>query len=155
MEKFILYLMELLNLNSKEQHRNFYGIDELKLDSIFENLSCSKKFTKLSKNKFKADNFELSKGIGNVKNILIKTSYGKIYDVSFDCIESTNISVIDSIMADFVNYNIINNIENDLLPIKMTQLSDGNVMFTKNLVKKENRLSYRYCDIKKLLRNSN
>ena len=59
---------------------------------------------------------------------ILKISYGKIYYVRFDCIETTNISAIDSIMNDFEKYNILNSFENDSLPIKMIQLNDGNVM---------------------------
>ena len=155
MERILIFLIKLLKINPEKHHRNFYGIDELKLDSDFKNLDCEKLFTKLSKNQFKCDHFEFSSNIGSVKNLVVKISYGKIYYVRFDCIETTNISAIDSIMNDFEKYNILNSFENDSLPIKMILLNDGNVMFSKTLVKKENQLSYQYCDIKKYLRNSN
>jgi predicted RND superfamily exporter protein len=151
MKKILLCLILLFIISCKEKPRNFYGFGEIKLDSIFKNLPSEKQFKKLSENEFKIDTFKLSEKIGFVKNLVIKTDDEKIYDVSFDCMKTTNIRFIDSLMKNVTELKSLNNVENKSLPIQFYEQSDGKVIFSKTIEKKDSLVSYRYCDIQKML----
>jgi hypothetical protein len=45
----------------------------------------------------------------------------------------------------------LNNVENKSLPVQFYQQSDGNVIFSKIIEKKVSLVTYRYCDIRKIL----
>ncbi|MTH14020.1 hypothetical protein [Flavobacterium sp. LC2016-01] len=151
MKKILLYIVDFFNISRKEKQRNFYGFGEIKLDTIFKNLSSAKHFNKLSKREFKIDTFKLSEEIGFVKNLIVKIKNEKIYDVSFDCTETTDIHFIDSSMEKLTELKSLNNVENKSLPVQFYQQSDGNVIFSKIIEKKASLVTYRYCDIRKIL----
>jgi hypothetical protein len=105
----------------------------------------------LSKREFKIDTFKLSEEIGFVKNLRVKIKNEKIYDVSFDCTETTDIHFIDLSMEKLTELKSLNNVENESLPVQFYQQSDGNVIFSKIIEKKAPLITYRYCDIRKML----
>lgn len=154
MKKILFYFFIILIVSCKEKRRNFYGIGEIKLDSTFKNLPSAKLFTKQSNEEYKIDSFKLTNEIGFVNNLIVKTDDEKIYDVSFDCNKMTNISSLDNLMKNFEKYNLVQNIENKSLPVQFYQLSDGNLIFSKAITKKDSTISFKYCDIKKLLKHA-
>lgn len=151
MKKILLYIVDFIFISRQEKQRNFYGFGEIKLDTVFKNVSSARNFKKLSKGEFQIDTFKLSEEIGVVKNLKVKIKNEKIYDVSFDCTETTDVHFIDLSMEKLTELKSLNNVENESLPVQFYQQSDGNVIFSKIIEKKASLITYRYCDIRKIL----
>ena len=83
---FICSLLFLISCNESNKSKitnQFYGIGEFKIGAKFDTLKSYKLFEKVSENEYEIDKLELTKEIGVVEDLKIKTNNGKIYYVSF------------------------------------------------------------------------
>ncbi|UUF16792.1 MULTISPECIES: hypothetical protein [Flavobacterium] len=152
MKILALLFLSILIVSCTNKPRNFEGIGEIKLGQKLNSLKHFKSFKKLNENEYQIDSFKISPSVGFVKNLIIKTESGEIFDVTFDSSESTNNKAIDSLMEIFGQHSMIQIAENKSAPFQIIEKSDGDVDFSKTIDKKDPRLiNYRYFDIKKLI----
>lgn len=150
--KIIYLFVTIFFISCNDKPRNFEGIGQIKLGRNFDSLPCSKFFKKQSESEYKIDSFKLSSEVGFVKNLIVKTENGIIYDVKFNNSKTTNNYAIDSLMKIFHKYNLINIAENKSSPIQIFEETDGVVDFSKIITKNNSQLiDYRYFDIKKVV----
>lgn len=104
MKKLIILILFLsivtsisCNKSTKREMKNqFSGIGEFIIGAKFDTLKSYKLFDKKTDTEFNIEKFELTKEIGIIEDLTIKTENGKIYEVSFSKGKFTNEIEIDS-----------------------------------------------------------
>lgn len=94
------FLFIALYSGQNEGKNSFKGIGELNIGSKFDSIPSYKFFTKVNENEYTLNEFEISKEIGILENLKVKTKKGKIYSVSFSKGKYSNSSDVDFAMYD-------------------------------------------------------
>ncbi|MBK9104199.1 MAG: hypothetical protein IPL92_06415 [Saprospiraceae bacterium] len=140
-------------LNSESQ---FSGYGELIIGNQIDSIRSFSLFKEVSENEYSIDKYELTKEIGVVEEVGVKTKDGVIYEVKFDIGKYTNKSVLDSQLQKLRKEGISRrlNKNSDNLEILFYKTSDDRIELTR-MTFKDSRLlalngyfsaSYRYYD---------
>ena len=153
MKKIIPIILLLTIINScdkmpKQKRENkFHGIGEFIIGAKFDTLKSYKLFRKNSDTEFELEKFELTKEIGVVENLIVKTQNGKIYSVSFKRGKFTNTLEIDDYLKDFeeTEFSREKKMNSDLAEYWFYETFDNKIGFDKQrMLDKELAVMYGY-----------
>lgn len=101
MKNLLLFglLLGLMSCNSEIKKSNFEGFGELLIGVPFDSIPSSGLFNKNNETQFVLNKLELTKEIGVVESVEVKTENGKIYEVKFTTGKFTNAANIKSYLS--------------------------------------------------------
>ncbi|MCF6129063.1 hypothetical protein L1S35_05210 [Flavobacterium sp. AS60] len=148
---FLVLILSCQNIENKNE--TFRGFGNLKTGTTFSENPDFKLFRKLEADYFSAKEFHLSKEIGYVKDLYVRTKNGKIFLVQFDRVETTNIQPIQEIIKELKDVTT----REDTIPANRlsytrryltanNNLSFSTVTFTKNLKNNKPEIFFMYFD---------
>ncbi len=101
MKNLLLFglFLGLMSCNSGIKKSEFKGFGELLVGVPFDSIPSSRLFNKNGENQFVLNKFELTKEIGVVESVEVKTKNGKIFEVKFTTGKFTNAFNIKSYLS--------------------------------------------------------
>ena len=129
MKSLLSFLLFIALYSCQNEGKNsFKGIGELNIGSKFDSISSYKFFTKVNENEYTLNKLEISKEIGIIEDLNVKTKNGKIYSVSFSTGKYSNSSDVDFAMYDVfdeTDYSEDNHKEDDKCVIQTYISNNG------------------------------
>ncbi len=95
---FLFCLISCNEKTSKTRLNLFKGYGELLIGAKFDSIPSYKLFNKNPEGYFELDKYEISKEIGVIEDVVVKTKNGRIYDVSFSNGKYTDVLKLDEAM---------------------------------------------------------
>ena len=92
----LLFAFSCKDLNSKNSRNSFRGIGELIIGNKINSIPSFKSFKKIRENEYRSYKYELTYDSGIVEDVVVKTTDGKISNVSFSAGKFTHQSNIDN-----------------------------------------------------------
>lgn len=144
---FLMILHSCDKMPKQKRENKFHGIGEFIIGAKFDTLKSYKLFEKNSDSEFELEKFELTKEIGVVEDLTVKTQNGKIYSVSFKRGKFTNTFELDKYLIDFeeTEFSREKKMNSDLAEYWFYETFDNKIGFNKQrMLDKELAVMYGY-----------